>query len=126
DSDRDDICVDVDAVDGSDERLPAVARSVLYRVAQEAVSNARRHASPTTIGIRLRLTRDTASLEVLDDGKGFELASASGPRAGIGLFTMQERVSLVDGEFLIDSSPGAGTRVRASIPLHIIPSTSPE
>lgn len=126
DSDRDDICVDVDAVDGSDERLPAVARSVLYRVAQEAVSNARRHASPTSIEIRLRITRDAASLEVLDDGKGFELASASGLRAGIGLFTMQERVSLVDGEFLIDSSPGAGTRVRASIPLHIIPATSPE
>ena len=124
--DHDDISVEVDAVDGSDERLPAVARSVLYRVAQEAVSNARRHASPATIDIHLRVTKDTATLEVLDDGNGFDVAAASGPRAGIGLFTMQERVSLVDGEFLIESSPGAGTRVRASIPIHITPATSPE
>lgn len=106
------------AVDGSDDRIPAVASSVLYRVAQEAVNNARRHASATHIEIRLEVGSDLATLEVVDDGSGFDPGASPHILAGIGLFTMRERVALADGEFQIRSKPGAGTSILASVPLH--------
>ncbi len=52
-----------------------------------------------------------------DDGRGFDVALAEERRPGMGLFAMRERVALVDGEVEIRSAPGAGTRVRATVPL---------
>jgi signal transduction histidine kinase len=112
------VVVDVIADDDSDEDIPAPVTSVLYRVAQEAVHNARRHASPTRIGIQLRSGAETATIEIADDGRGFDPDSTSEDRTGIGLFTMRERVTLVGGEFHILSSVGGGTSVSATIPLH--------
>lgn len=111
------VVVEVTADDSSDELLPTAVMSVLYRVAQEAVQNARRHAVPTRVEIRFKRDLETASVEIVDDGRGFDPETASGERAGIGLFTMRERVALVDGDFQIHSRPGSGTFVRASIPL---------
>jgi signal transduction histidine kinase len=91
--------------------------SVLYRVAQEALANAVRHAEPGTVRIRLGVADETARLEVTDDGKGFDVAEAKARRPGMGLFTMQERVALVDGTLAIDSAPGRGTTITAIIPL---------
>ncbi len=116
------VLVEVIATEGSDETIPAVPASVLYRVAQEAVSNARRHASATRIEIRLQVTAGIAMLEVVDDGSGFDARTAPDAQAGIGLFTMRERVALVDGEFQIRSEAGVGTSVTASVPLRAIPS----
>lgn len=108
--------VTVDAV-GETESIPAPAASVLYRVAQEALTNAVRHAGPTAVAIVVQADADTAMLEVADDGRGFDLAEAEARRPGMGLFSMRERVSLVDGQLDVISSPGSGTRVVARVPL---------
>lgn len=108
--------VDVVAREGSDRIIPAVTASVLYRVAQEAVQNARRHAGPKHIEIRVWTDGDTAILEVSDDGIGFDPEAVRPDQAGVGLFTMRERVALVDGELRVTSRPGGGTSVMASVP----------
>ncbi|HEX5408578.1 MAG TPA: sensor histidine kinase [Gemmatimonadaceae bacterium] len=104
---------------------PAIA-SVLYRVAQEAVNNAVRHAHAAAITLTVTLgacgagvvtAGQCVSLEVRDDGSGFDVAEAERRRPGMGLFTMRERVLLVNGRFVITSVPGAGTRVSVHIPL---------
>lgn len=94
---------------------PQVA-SVLYRVAQEAIGNALRHGRPRTVTVRLSVTRETAELEVADDGTGFDVAEAESRRTGMGLFLMRERLLLAGGECTIESIPGRGTVVRAVAP----------
>ena len=109
--------VTVEIAEGAEaklEQLQPEASSVLYRVAQEALQNAIRHAAAHEIVIRAGATDARASIEVRDDGRGFD-PTANG-RSGIGMLTMRERVSLVDGEFALQSSPGAGTVVRARVP----------
>jgi signal transduction histidine kinase len=97
--------------------FPAPVNSVLYRVAQESVRNAARHASPRRIHITLSIGGGQARLEVRDDGSGFDLAEAEHRRPGMGLFTMRERVALLDGRFDIQTAPGNGTSVVATVPL---------
>jgi signal transduction histidine kinase len=111
--------VQVVLLEGTEEDVrglePQVA-SVLYRVAQEAVRNALRHANASHVTMHLRVTPLYAAISVADDGAGFDLAHAEGQRAGLGLFTMRERVTLVDGTIRIDTVPGHGTSVQARIP----------
>lgn len=98
------------------DALNQTASSALYRVAQEAVGNALRHAQSTAITIRLGVTDRTAQLVVEDDGTGFDVADAEARRPGMGLFTMRERAELLGGSLLIDSARGRGTRVVATVP----------
>ncbi len=119
------IVVEVLAMEGSDEALSAPVKSVLYRVAQEAVQNARRHAAPRHIEIRLEADAKSVTLEIADDGRGFDLAAKQREQTGIGLFTMRERVALVDGELRVTTRPGGGTSVVASMPLHDSSSAHP-
>jgi len=97
--------------------VPPSAASVLYRVAQEALTNAVRHSRAAKVRVSLDATPQRAVLEVMDDGVGFDLDEAERRRPGMGLFSMRERAALVDGTLEIVSSAGAGTRVIASIPL---------
>jgi signal transduction histidine kinase len=97
---------------------PAIG-SVLYRVAQEAVRNATTHAGARTVDITLDRSSDLVSLAVTDDGNGFNVDEAIRRRPGMGLFTMRERVSLVDGTFEIRSDD-RGTTVAAAIPLAMV------
>ena len=85
---------------------------VLYRVAQEALANAARHAGAETIVVRLAREDRHVELTVSDDGSGFAFDDAAG---GIGLDGMRERAMLVGGELTIESRPGVGTRVRLVI-----------
>lgn len=103
-------------------RLPQPVASTLYRVAQESVHNAVKHASPHRVSLVVQQDEETARLEVLDDGCGFELQEAQRRRPGMGLRSMRERVSLVDGTLDIRTAPGNGTTVTASIPLRQKPS----
>ncbi len=96
--------------------LDLAVRSALYRVAQEAVGNAMKHARAKSISIRLQLGRE-ARLEIVDDGVGFVPGEGETRRPGMGLFTMQERAALVGGRLSIDSRAGGGTRVLAIVPL---------
>lgn len=94
----------------------AAGRSVLYRVAQESIHNALRHAEASTVVLRLKPDGEVALLEIEDDGRGFDLAEAERRRRGMGLLTMRERAGLVGGTVTIDSAVGRGTRVRAAVP----------
>lgn len=99
------------------ERGLAIA---VFRVAQEALTNAVRHASPRRIAVELRARGDELLLAVSDDGRGYELEAARerAIRGGsMGLFGMEERVALAGGRLLIVTRPGQGTRVQAIFPL---------
>jgi len=100
--------------DGAD--IPHPVAATLYRVAQEAVRNAVRHAAPHRVRVVLHQVNGTATLEILDDGKGFDLQEAERRRPGMGLLSMRERVSLVDGELSIRTAPGDGTAISATVP----------
>ena len=97
--------------------LAAPIAAALYRVAQEALRNAARHGFPQHIDIRLRSGDGVAILEVSDDGKGFDVERAEERRPGMGLFSMRERIGLVNGRLSVSSAPGRGTRVMATVPL---------
>jgi signal transduction histidine kinase len=102
--------VDPRASEGMDSSVAAT----LYHVAQEAVTNALYHADPRTITIRLLKSAVMTVLEVSDDGEGFDVAGQE-RRAGSGIFSMRERVGLVDAQLSIVSSIGSGTTVRAQL-----------
>jgi two-component system, NarL family, sensor histidine kinase UhpB len=103
------------AAEGDFSDLGDDAQLVVYRVAQEAVSNAGRHSGAEHVAVRLR--RDGpdggVELEVADDGRGFAFDESEG---GLGIAGMRERALLIGGELTIESRPGRGTTVRLSVP----------
>ena len=103
-------------VRGSRTRLSPDVELVLYRVAQEALTNVAKHARARKVSMDLDRGARDVSLSVRDDGRGFD-PSHRGSRAstgiGLGLFGMQERVNLVGGSIRIWSEPGSGTEVFA-------------
>jgi signal transduction histidine kinase len=103
--------------DGHVTQIPAPLASVLYRVAQEALRNVVRHAGATHTNVVLRSGAEQATLEVDDDGRGFDVRRAEERRPGMGLFSMRERVALVNGRLEVTSVPGRGSRVLATVPL---------
>lgn len=94
---------------------PSVA-SVLYRVAQEALSNAVRHAGAGTLRVRAGLSGEYARVEVGDDGVGFYPDDTGRQSSGEGLSNMRARLALLDGTLEVESALGRGTRVRARVP----------
>lgn len=108
--------VQVDATD-FDPPIPAPLAAALYRVAQEALRNAARHADAKRVDLRLRRDGASAVLEIEDDGLGFDVALAEKRRPGMGLFSMRERIGLVGGRFSVHSTREQGTRVVATVPL---------
>ena len=109
--------VSLEALPGAEMIGASPQASVLYRVAQEAVQNALRHARPEHIRLSLANDGDHATLIITDDGRGFDVERELREHRGLGLFTMQERVSLVDGTLDVSSSTADGTTVTASVPL---------
>jgi len=103
--------------DGATSDVPAELISVLYRVAQEAVTNAVRHGRPSSVVIDVSAPKKVARLEVYDDGSGFDVAEAEGRRPGMGIYTMRERAALLGGGFEIKSDRGHGTRITVTIPI---------
>jgi signal transduction histidine kinase len=91
--------------------------TALLRTVQEALANTAKHASATRVTLTLSYLGDTVSLDIDDDGVGF--AGAPQPRAdgGFGLAGMRERVAAVGGELHIESAPGSGTTIAASVPV---------
>jgi signal transduction histidine kinase len=104
--------------------IPADAAAALYRMAQEAVANALRHAAAAHIVVRIERRGDEIVLEVVDDGRGFDPAVVEVPGRAMGLFTMRERIALAGGACEIDSAPGRATVVRARVPAAVAESAS--
>jgi signal transduction histidine kinase len=100
------------------ENLDAGKRTVLYRVAQEALTNVARHAKASRVGVDIHQRNGGACMEIKDDGRSFEVERrmhAAGSKR-LGLLGMRERVEMVGGTFCVESAPGQGTTVRVEIP----------
>jgi two-component system NarL family sensor kinase len=98
-----------------DLSLPSHHEVALYRIAQEAIANVRKHADATWVRLALRDEGSDVVLVVEDDGRGFEPAVAPAD-VSFGLTGMRERASLAGGDLRVTSEPGRGTRVEVRIP----------
>jgi signal transduction histidine kinase len=111
---------DFHCTDPGIDHLPDDVRTTIFRVAQEALTNVAKHAAGATmVSIVLHRAADNVSVTIEDDGCGLDPGPARevAPEGGLGLAGMRERLSLIDGELKIESSPGAGTTVFARIRL---------
>jgi signal transduction histidine kinase len=101
------------------EGLDSARRTVLYRVAQSALTNVAQHAQASRVKVSLRILRDAIRLEIHDDGKSFEVEQVlfAKRHKRLGLLGMRERVEMVRGRFSVQSAPGKGTTISAQIPL---------
>lgn len=101
-------------------RLPSHLETMLFRIAQEAISNILRHANANKVSIRLWTAEQHFWLEVKDDGCGFDIektAEEAVDRKQLGLLGIEERVSLVGGAVQVQSAQGSGTCLQVHIPL---------
>lgn len=119
------INIHLTAFDGV-EALPSASRMVLFRVAQEAMTNVARHAHAARIQVMLRQIPSGVRMEIHDDGISFEVQKALGARnhSRLGLIGMNERLEMIGGSLTLESAPGRGTTVRAEVP-HLFPTNRP-
>ncbi len=94
--------------------LPEPLQINLFRIVQEALSNAVKHADPANVRVALTVSPEQVRLTVSDDGRGYD---APNTPCGMGLSGMRERVHGLDGEFRMESEPGRGARLEALLPL---------
>lgn len=99
-------------VDGEPRGLSSSTQVVLLRATQEALANVRKHAAPGRVAVSLSYDSGCTTLDVTDDGRGFEPSRVS----GFGLQGMRRRVEQVGGDVELSSAPGAGTTVRVRLP----------
>lgn len=101
------------------EQVNGDKRTVLYRVAQEALTNVARHAQASQVDVKIQKTGGAICMKIKDDGKGFEEQRVlhDKKRKRLGLLGMRERLEMVGGTFTVTSAPGKGTTVTAQIPL---------
>jgi len=114
---------------GMPDQLPDEIRTILFRIAQEAMSNVARHSQATHLNIDILYDKDHLTLTLQDDGKGFDPTAVSpdtDKHRGFGLAGIQERASLAGGQVTIISAPGQGTEVRVTIPIHLTNHTNDE
>jgi signal transduction histidine kinase len=101
------------------ERLDTEQRTVLYRVAQEALTNVGRHAQASRVEVRIHRLPSCIRMRIKDNGKSFRVGRvmhSSGP-GHLGLLGMRERLEMAGGRFSVESTPGVGTDIEAEIPL---------
>jgi signal transduction histidine kinase len=106
--------------DLGDQRLPSQIETALYRVAQEALTNVRKHAGRARVAVVLERDEDSIRLQVCDWGRGFDAAARNArarPGERVGLLSMQERVALLHGRCTVTSHAGEGTQISAVVPL---------
>ena len=99
-------------------RLPDDRQEAVYRIAQEAMHNALRHAGASRIDVDLMSRNGDVVLEVTDDGRGFDPSAAGAGARRLGLASMRERARAVDGLLTVTSRPGGGTTVRMAVPIN--------
>jgi signal transduction histidine kinase len=101
------------------EQVNGDKRTVLYRVAQEALTNVGRHAQASQAEVKIWKRDDAVCMTIRDDGKGFPLERVLHTKKGsrLGLLGMRERLEMVGGNFTVTSAPGQGSTVLAQVPL---------
>ncbi len=115
---KSDVRVEIEAI-GFDERLPQRIGLALYRIAQEAITNVVKHADAENVLIKITKGYPRVIMVIEDDGKGFEMKGTEALSRGLGIVSMRERVGFLGGNFRMQSSPGKGTQIRATIPLEV-------
>ena len=104
-----------------EEQLDISKQGVIFYIIEEAVTNARKHASASNIWVRLRpVEQGVAVLEIEDDGVGFDVAAvnkAYDKRSSLGMVNLRERAELVNGLLNLESAAGKGTKVSVYLPL---------
>lgn len=103
-------------VEGDIETLPDEVEDHLYRIAQEALNNALKHASASLLTVRIHAEADQVELIIEDDGKGFDVDEAE-QSGGIGLESMEERAEEIEGELFVESAENQGTTIRVVVDL---------
>jgi NarL family two-component system sensor histidine kinase LiaS len=93
------------------QTLPQNVEEGLFRVAQEALANVSRHSKATLVQMILKITDETVTLSIVDNGQGFDTARQG--YMGVGLLSMHERMKALGGDVQVESTPGKGTRVVA-------------
>jgi PAS domain S-box-containing protein len=107
--------IDTD-LESVDSRLDPDAQLVLYRVVQEALSNAIRHAEAERVAVTVKAQNGVVVAEITDDGCGFEPERVGDELGGLGLLGMEERAAMVGGTLTVDSRAGEGATIRLEIP----------
>jgi signal transduction histidine kinase len=95
----------------------------LFRILQEALVNASKHAQARHVMVELSASAEEVVLTVRDDGKGYDPGGRESTSGGFGVLIMRERMRALGGAFTVESRPGEGTTVRASLPLSAGPSS---
>jgi signal transduction histidine kinase len=105
------------------EQMDTARRTVLFRVAQEAMTNVARHAQANRMEVNIQKLQGAARMDVKDNGKSFQVQRIMDGKGNkrLGLLGMRERVEMVGGTFSVQSAPGQGTTVRVEIPFAQIP-----
>jgi signal transduction histidine kinase len=107
------------------ESLPPLAAEVeheLFRIAQEAVHNAIKHAAARKVTLSLETCREVLIMKIQDDGQGFDQTKLQTSAGGFGFLVMRERSALIGARLTIDSAPGRG----ATLTVRVLLSTSPD
>jgi signal transduction histidine kinase len=115
--------IPVDTSLGDEPAVPLPVKEAVYRIAQEAMHNAVKHAAPHRLEVCLCCKEDALVLDVCDDGLGFDTTGAF--PGHLGLHTMRERATRLGGTLEIASAAGAGTRVQVHIPLPVRAALTP-
>lgn len=102
------------------EKLNSAKRTTLYRVAQEALTNVARHAQASRVDVSIRRLPHAVRMQITDDGKSFDVERVLQARKkqDLGLLGMRERLAMVGGKFMVESTPGKGTTICAQIPFN--------
>ena len=98
-----------------EERQPPPVETAVYRIVQEALTNVARHAGVRQVTVQVLSDGNVTAL-IEDVGRGFDVGEALARHTSTGLSGMRERVELLGGQIMIESSPGSGTRIMADIP----------
>ncbi len=106
---------------GLDRRLSPQVETTVYRVVQEALTNVARHAEAQNVSVLLEYRGDSVVCIVEDDGQGFDVGRVlkANDMRRLGLYGMQERISLAGGKLSVESTAGVGTTVFVEIPLDV-------
>lgn len=102
------------------QRLPAVVETAVFRIAQEALTNIRKHAQATHVSLLLEQRPGEVQVIIEDNGEGFDMATVqavAGERVHFGLNSMRERATLIGGQLEVESTPGVGTTLYLHVPL---------
>ncbi len=104
-------------LEGKEKEIDSEKARTLFRILQEAMTNVLKHAQASSIKVKLKFTPKNVYLEVLDDGKGFNVEEVAGKNGSFGLINMKKRIKEVEGEIKIESEEGKGTLVHVKAPI---------